>query len=158
MHYYFLVFSIRKGFIKTVRENAQYFPCLSKSVTVLGLLPDINQNHSRLKESAGMRKVIKGVKFVCLGIVEILLSVLRGLLVAVNKLIRRWRRWRLKRATAYVNRYGFELDLNSRVKVAGKAYYVLSYERFEDIENRREVRLNLIGVPQYREIRRRLGA
>lgn len=105
-----------------------------------------------------MRKVIKGVKFVCLGIVEILLSVLRGLLVAVNKLIRRWRRWRLKRATAYVNRYGFELDLNSRVKVAGKAYYVLSYERFEDIENRREVRLNLIGVPQYREIRRRLGA
>lgn len=105
-----------------------------------------------------MRKVIKGVKFICLGIVEILLSVLRGLLVAVNKLIRRWRRWRLKRATAYVNRYGFELDLNSRVKVAGKAYYVLSYERFEDIENRREVRLNLIGVPQYREIRRRLGA
>lgn len=105
-----------------------------------------------------MRKVIKGVKFVCLGIVEILLSVLRGLLVAVNKLIRRWRRWRLKRATAYVNRYGFELDLNSRVKVAGKAYYVLSYERFEDIENRREVRLNLIGVPQYREIKRRLGA
>lgn len=105
-----------------------------------------------------MRKVIKGVQFICLGIVEILLSVLRGLLVAVNKLIRRWRRWRLKRATAYVNRYGFELDLNSRVKVAGKAYYVLSYERFEDIENRREVRLNLIGVPQYREIRRRLGA
>lgn len=105
-----------------------------------------------------MRKVIKGVQFICLGIVEILLSVLRGLLVAVNKLIRRWRRWRLKRATAYVNRYGFELDLNSRVKVAGKAYYVLSYERFEDIENRREVRLNLIGVPQYREIKRRLGA
>lgn len=105
-----------------------------------------------------MRKVIKGVQFICLGIVEILLSVLSGLLVAVNKLIRRWRRWRLKRATAYVNRYGFELDLNSRVKVAGKAYYVLSYERFEDIENRREVRLNLIGVPQYREIRRRLGA
>ena len=105
-----------------------------------------------------MRKVIKGVQFICLGIIEILLSVLRGLLVAVNKLIRRWRRWRLKRATAYVNRYGFELDLNSRVKVAGKAYYVLSYERFEDIENRREVRLNLIGVPQYREIKRRLGA
>ena len=105
-----------------------------------------------------MRKVIKGVQVICLGIVEILLSVLSGLLVAVNKLIRRWRRWRLKRATAYVNRYGFELDLNSRVKVAGKAYYVLSYERFEDIENRREVRLNLIGVPQYREIRRRLGA
>lgn len=105
-----------------------------------------------------MRKVIKGVQFICLGIVEILLSVLSGLLVAVNKLIRRWRRWRLKRATAYVNRYGFELDLNSRVKVSGKAYYVLSYERFEDIENRREVRLNLIGVPQYREIRRRLGA
>lgn len=105
-----------------------------------------------------MMRVIKGVQFICLGIVEILLSVLRGLLVAVNKLIRRWRRWRLKRATAYVNRYGFELDLNSRVKVAGKAYYVLSYERFEDIENRREVRLNLIGVPQYREIKRRLGA
>lgn len=103
-----------------------------------------------------MKKVIKGVKFIGLGIVEILVSVLRGIVELFNWLIRKYRRWRLRRATAYVNRYGYELDLNSRVKLAGKAYYVLSYERFEDIENRREVRLNLIGVPQYREIIRRI--
>ncbi len=103
-----------------------------------------------------MRKVVTGVKFICSGIIEIFVSILRCIVLAVNKLIRKYRRWRLKRATAYVNRYGFDLDLNSRVKVAGKAYYVLSYERFEDIEDRREVRVNLIGVPQYREIKRRI--
>lgn len=103
-----------------------------------------------------MRKIVKGVQFICSGIIEIFVSILRCIVLAVNKLIRKYRRWRLKRATAYVNRYGFDLDLNSRVKVAGKAYYVLSYERFEDIEDRREVRVNLIGVPQYREIKRRI--
>lgn len=103
-----------------------------------------------------MAKIVKGLKFICTGIIEILIGIVFRVLSSINLLLRRWRRWRLKRATTYVNRYGFELDLDSRVKVAGKAYYVLSYERFEDIENRREVRLNLIGVPQYREIRRRL--
>lgn len=103
-----------------------------------------------------MRKIAKGVQYICSGIMEIFISILRCIVLAVNKLIRKYRRWRLKRATAYVNRYGFDLDLNSRVKVAGKAYYVLSYERFEDIEDRREVRVNLIGVPQYKEIKRRI--
>ena len=76
-----------------------------------------------------MRKIVKGVQFICSGIIEIFVSILRCIVLAVNKLIRKYRRWRLKRATAYVNRYGFELELNSRVKVAGKAYYVVSYER-----------------------------
>ena len=107
-------------------------------------------------EGALMRKIVKGVQFICSGIIEIFVSILRCIVSAVNKLIRKYRRWRLRKATAYVNRYGIELELNSRVKVAGKAYYVLSYERFEDIEDRREVRVNLIGVPQYREIKRRI--
>lgn len=102
-----------------------------------------------------MRRILKGVKLICLGVVEIMLSVLRCFVELINRVIRRFKRWRLRRATAYVNRYGYELDVNSRVRVAGRAYYVLSWTRFEDIENRKEVRLDLIGVSQYKEIMRR---
>lgn len=102
-----------------------------------------------------MERIKKGVQFIGLGILEILMSVLRCIAELFNKIIRKYKRWRLRRATEYVKRYGYELDLKSRVILAGRAYYVFSYEFAEDIENRREVRLNLIGVPQYKEIIRR---
>lgn len=76
-----------------------------------------------------MRRILKGIKLICLGVVEIVLSVLRCFVELINRVIRRFRRWRLRRATAYVNRYGYELDVNSRVRVAGRAYYVLSWAR-----------------------------
>ena len=74
------------------------------------------------------------------------------------RIVKAHRRRKLKRATAYVNKYGYELDLNSRVKLDGKAYYVFALQSCRDIENRREVEIALIGVPQYKEIKRRLKA
>jgi hypothetical protein len=103
-----------------------------------------------------MKLIIKGVQFICLGIAEIFLSVLRGILGLIVSVRKRYRRRKLRKATEYVRKYGYELDLNARVKLAGKAYYVFSYEFAEDIEDRREVRLSLIGVPQYKEIKRRI--
>lgn len=103
-----------------------------------------------------MERIKTGVRFIGLGILEILMSVLRCIAGLFNKAVRKYKRRRLRRATEYVRRYGYELSLNSRVLLAGRAYYVFSYEYAEDIENRREVRLNLIGVPQYKEIIRRV--
>ena len=35
-------------------------------------------------------------------------------------------------------------------------YYVMSYEYFEDVERKREVSIKLIGVPQHKEMMRRI--
>lgn len=102
-----------------------------------------------------MRKIVKGFQYIGLGLMDMVAGVVKCVLRIGYAVVRKYRNWRLKRATAYVNRYGYEIDLNSRVKLGGKAYYVLSYDTFEDVESRREVRVNLIGVSQYREIIRR---
>ena len=39
-----------------------------------------------------MRKIVKGVQFICSGIIEIFVSILRCIVLAVNKLIRKYRR------------------------------------------------------------------
>ena len=109
-----------------------------------------------------MSKVLEGFKLIGLGIWEMIkkgflfiAGVIGGVIM---KVVRAHRRRKLRRATAYVNRYGYELDLNSRVKLDGKAYYVFALQSCRDIENRREVEIALIGVPQYKEIKRRLKA
>lgn len=103
-----------------------------------------------------MRYIIKGFRYIGLGIKEMLVGGALIICRAALSVRTRYRKWRLKRATAYVNRFGYEVDLNSRIKMGGKAYYVMSYDCFQDIESRREVRLNLIGVSQYRELTRRI--
>ena len=55
-----------------------------------------------------------------------------------------------------MEKYGYELQINSRVKFNNTAYYVMSYEYFEDAEKKREVSIKLIGVPQYKEMMRRI--
>ena len=109
-----------------------------------------------------MSKVLEGFCLIGTGIWEMIkkgflfiAGVIGGVIMRV---IRAHRRRKLKRATAYVNRYGYELDLNSRVKLDGKSYYVFALQSCRDIENRREVEIALIGVPQYKEIKRRLRA
>lgn len=109
-----------------------------------------------------MSKIGKGICLIGSGIWEMLkngfLFIVEAILYVIMRIVKAVRRKKLKRATAYVNRYGFELDLNSRVKLDGKAYYVFALQHCRDIENRREVEVALIGVPQYKEIKRRLKA
>lgn len=81
---------------------------------------------------------------------------LRAVGMSILKVRKCWRRWRLKRATAYVNRFGYELDLDSRVIMDNRAYYVFSINHYRNGENKREVQISLIGVPQYREMKRRM--
>lgn len=107
-----------------------------------------------------MGKICKGFYLIGTGLLELGAGVM-GFCIgktikAGKKAVKAVRRWKLKRATAYVARYGYELGVNDRVKVAGKAYYVMSYESYSGYDDKREVRLNLIGVPQYREMVRRL--
>lgn len=102
-----------------------------------------------------MNKIIKGFKYIGSGIVDLVAGIVKAVLRVIADAGLEIRKWRLRRATAYVNKYGYEIDLNSRVKMGGRSYYVMSYDFFEDVEKRREVRLNLIGVSQYKEILRR---
>lgn len=102
-----------------------------------------------------MKLIIKGLKLIGLGIMSMICFVLKAVWGVITGIKKKIRAWRLKRATAYVSKYGYELDIQSRVRLGGKAYYVFSINTCEDIEHRREVSLNLIGVPQYREIVRR---
>lgn len=107
-----------------------------------------------------MGKICKGFYLIGTGLVELVAGavgfVIGGVIKAGRKAVKAVRRWKIKRATAYVAKYGYELDINDRVKVAGKAYYVMSFESYLGYDDKREVRLNLIGVPQYREMVRRL--
>lgn len=107
-----------------------------------------------------MSKIIKGFCLIGAGIWDLIkkaiLFILSVIVGAVAKVVRAYRRRKLRKATAYVNKYGFELDLNSRVKLDGKAYYVFALQSCRDIEERREVEIALIGVPQYKEIKRRI--
>lgn len=104
-----------------------------------------------------MDHIIEGLCLIGRGIGELFQRLLMAVLSVFAKGVRRWRKWRLKRATAYVNKYGYALDLNSRVLLDEKAYYVFSLAHCRDIEKKREVQLCLIGVPQYREIKRRMA-
>lgn len=107
-----------------------------------------------------MRKIVKGFKLIGSGIWDavcmVVLAIVGAIVRAVKRLVKAVRAWRLKRAVKYVERYGYSLSVNSRVKVDGKAYYVLSFETYQGYDSKREVRLNLVGVPQYREIMRRM--
>lgn len=109
-----------------------------------------------------MSKIGKGICLIGSGIWEMIIKaflfIVGSIVRAALKVSKEYRRRKLKRATAYVNKYGFELDLNSRVRLDGKAYYVFSFQSCRDIEERREVEVALIGVPQYKEIKRRLRA
>ena len=109
-----------------------------------------------------MSKVIEGIKLVGMGIWDMIKGfftlIAEAIAYFIGRVVRAVRRSKLRRATAYVNRYGYELDLNSRVKLDGKAYYVFALTHCRDIENRRAVEVALIGVPQYKEIKRRLKA
>ena len=101
-----------------------------------------------------MGKITKGFKYIGAGIVDLLAGVVKLFARAIGAVIKRHRRKKLKKATAYVEKYGYELQINSRVKFT--AYYVMSYEYFEDAEKKREVSIKLIGVPQYKEMMRRI--
>lgn len=103
-----------------------------------------------------MGKITKGFKYIGAGIVDLLSGVVKLFARAVGAVIKRHRKRKLKKATAYVEKYGYELQINSRVKFNNTAYYVMSYEYFEDAEKKREVSIKLIGVPQYKEMMRRI--
>lgn len=107
-----------------------------------------------------MSKIIKGFCLIGSGILDLIKRVFQFIgsvtVGVVAKLVRAHRRRKLQKATAYVNKYGFELDLNSRVKLDGRSYYVFALNYCRDVEERREVEVALIGVPQYKEIKRRI--
>ena len=103
-----------------------------------------------------MGKITKGFKYIGAGIVDLLAGVVKLFARAVGAVIKRHRRKKLKKATAYVEKYGYELQINSRVRFNGTPYYVMSYDYFEDMGQKREVSIKLIGVPQHREMMRRI--
>lgn len=103
-----------------------------------------------------MENIVKGFMFIGAGIKDLIMSFILLIVKGFMAIVKRIRAYRLKRATAYVNRYGFELNLDSKVRVAGKAYYVGAVTWQECIDHKREVQVALLGVPQYREIKRRL--
>lgn len=107
-----------------------------------------------------MGKITKGFKYIGAGIVDLLAGgVKRGVKLfarAIGAVIKSHRKRKLKKATAYVEKYGYELQINSRVRFNNTPYYVMSYEYFEDVERKREVSIKLIGVPQHKEMMRRI--
>lgn len=103
-----------------------------------------------------MGKITKGFKYIGAGIVDLLAGGVKLFARAIGAVIKSHRKRKLKKATAYVEKYGYELQINSRVRFNNTPYYVMSYEYFEDVERKREVSIKLIGVPQHKEMMRRI--
>lgn len=103
-----------------------------------------------------MGKITKGFKYIGAGIVDLLAGGVKLFARAIGAIIKSHRKRKLKKATAYVEKYGYELQINSRVRFNNTSYYVMSYDYFEDAERKREVSIKLIGVPQHKEMMRRI--
>ena len=102
------------------------------------------------------RFVKSGLGMIADGLSEIGGAILDGMSLAAAKVVLKVRNRKLSKYTAYIEKYGYEVGINSKIKFNGKAYYVMGYEIAQSFDTKREVRLNLIGAPQYREIKRRM--